>query len=75
MIFFNLQIGSLVDSADSKSSKTAKYSYQTLDHAGTGNTFLQRAILVQTTVLLRKFEPVLVYYGPEYMKSAMPQSH
>ncbi len=74
MISLYIQVGSLVDSADSKSCKSAKYIFRNIDHAGTGNTNLQRAILVQSTVPLMKMQPVLVYYGLEYMMSAMPQS-
>jgi hypothetical protein len=41
--------------------------------SGTEGSTLKRATLVQTTVALRKGDQALVFYGPEYKKSAMPE--
>lgn len=52
--------------------RTAKYVYINTHPSGTEGSVLKRSTLIQTTVSLKKGDPVLVFYGSEYMISAMP---
>lgn len=72
MKFLQLQVGSLVDSADSPSGRTSKYIYRNHHPYGTEGTFLRRATLIETTVELTKGDPILVNYGSSYKNTAMP---
>jgi hypothetical protein len=67
------QVGSLVDSADLRKDRNAVYRYYNKQSSAVfGDYTATRTTLVQTKKSIKPGEQILVYYGSEYQRTAMP---